>query len=188
MARSERLRSEVRLVWENTRLRLRVANFFCRLMPQFTLTTLRASVYRRLGVKIDPRVSFLGTIDITGSGRNPYERLSIGADTIISTHVLFNAEGNITIGRRVEISQFVHIFTSKHAIGSSEQRFSPAFEALPVVIEDGAWIGTGVTILPGVTIGRGSIVSAGSVVNRDVPPNTLVSGVPAVVVKELNAD
>jgi len=175
-------------VWENTRLKLRVANLLCRLMPQFTLTTLRAAVYRRLGVRVGPRVAFMHTIDITGSGRNPYERLSIGADTIISTGVLFNLEGSVTIGRRVEISQFVHIFTSKHAIGSSKQRFSPAFEALPVVIEDGAWVGTGATILPGVTIGRGSIVSAGSVVNRDVPPNTLVSGVPAVVVKELTVD
>ena len=178
----------MRVVWDNTRLKLRFANFLCRLMPQFTLTTLRASVYRWLGVKIGARVSFMHTIDITGSGKNPYERLSIGADSIISIGVLFNAEGNITIGRNVEISQFVHIFTSRHAMGTSERRFSPAFEALPVVIEDGAWIGTGVTILPGVTIGRGSVVSAGSVVRRDVPPNTLVSGVPAVVVKELSAD
>ena len=189
MAKSERLRSEFRLVWQNTRLKLRVANFLCRLMPQFTLTTVRASVYRCLGVSVGPRVAFLGPVDITGSGPNPYARIRIGADTIIgSVNVLFNAEGAITIGRNVHIAQFVHIFTSKHVIGSSEQRFSPAFEAMPVVIEDGAWIGTAVTILPGVTIGRGSVVSAGSVVRRDVPPNMLVSGVPAVVVRELNPD
>ena len=73
-------------------------------------------------------------------------------------------------------------------MGSSERRFDPAFTREPVVIEDGAWIGTGALILPGITVGRGSIVSAGSVVNRDVAPNTLVSGVPAVVVRELPDD
>jgi acetyltransferase-like isoleucine patch superfamily enzyme len=57
-----------------------------------------------------------------------------------------------------------------------------------VIIGDGAWIGVGSTILPGVTIGAGSVVSAGSVVRRDVPPDTLVSGVPADVVRQLPHD
>jgi acetyltransferase-like isoleucine patch superfamily enzyme len=57
--------------------------------------------------------------------------------------------------------------------------------AKPVTIERGAWIGVGALILPGVTVGHGSIVGAGSVVNADVPPNTLVEGNPAKVVRAL---
>jgi acetyltransferase-like isoleucine patch superfamily enzyme len=54
----------------------------------------------------------------------------------------------------------------------------------PVVIKKNAWVAIGVIILPGVTIGEGAIVASGAVVSKDVPPNTLVGGVPAKVIKE----
>lgn len=57
---------------------------------------------------------------------------------------------------------------------------------LPVCIKKGAWIGAGAIILPGVTIGEYSVVAAGAVLNKDVPPNTLVAGVPAKIIKKLN--
>ena len=47
------------------------------------------------------------------------------------------------------------------------------------------WIGSNATILPGVTIGDGAIVAAGAVVAKDVPPNTVVGGVPAKIIKRL---
>ena len=53
-----------------------------------------------------------------------------------------------------------------------------------VIIEDDVWVGARATILKGVTIGRGAIVAAGAVVVRDVPPYTLVGGVPARVLKD----
>jgi len=53
-------------------------------------------------------------------------------------------------------------------------------------IEDGVCIGVGVILLPAVTIGKGSIiVAAGAVVNKDVPPNVLVAGVPAKILRSL---
>jgi acetyltransferase-like isoleucine patch superfamily enzyme len=55
----------------------------------------------------------------------------------------------------------------------------------PVVVEDGVWVGACATILPGVTLGRGSVVAAGALVARDVPPHTLVAGVPARPIKSL---
>jgi acetyltransferase-like isoleucine patch superfamily enzyme len=51
-----------------------------------------------------------------------------------------------------------------------------------VVIEDHVWIASRATILPGVRIGRGAVVACNSVVTRDVPPMTIVGGVPARVI------
>jgi galactoside O-acetyltransferase len=54
-----------------------------------------------------------------------------------------------------------------------------------VRIEDDVWIGAGATILPGVTVGEGSVVGAGAVVTGNVPPRTVVGGVPARVLREI---
>ena len=54
----------------------------------------------------------------------------------------------------------------------------------PVIIKDNAWIGMSAIILKGVTVGEGAIVAAGSVVTKDVPPHTIVAGVPARVIKK----
>ncbi|SHE13303.1 Galactoside O-acetyltransferase [Chlamydia abortus] len=56
----------------------------------------------------------------------------------------------------------------------------------PVVIGKNVWIGSNATILPGVTIGDNSVVAAGAVVTKDVPENTVVAGVLAKVIKEIN--
>ena len=54
----------------------------------------------------------------------------------------------------------------------------------PVTIKKNAWVAIGVIILPGVTIGEGAIVASGSVVTRDVPPNVMVGGIPAKIIRE----
>jgi acetyltransferase-like isoleucine patch superfamily enzyme len=54
----------------------------------------------------------------------------------------------------------------------------------PVTIGDHVWLGTRAIILKGVTIGDGALVAAGAVVTKDVPPKTLVGGVPARVIRE----
>jgi acetyltransferase-like isoleucine patch superfamily enzyme len=56
----------------------------------------------------------------------------------------------------------------------------------PVVIEDDVWIGAKASIMPGVTIGRGSVVGTAAVVTKDVPPFSVVAGVPARIVKTLD--
>jgi acetyltransferase-like isoleucine patch superfamily enzyme len=57
----------------------------------------------------------------------------------------------------------------------------------PVVIEDDAWIGMNAVILPGVRVGKASIVGTGSVVTKDVPDYTVVGGIPARVLRQLDA-
>jgi acetyltransferase-like isoleucine patch superfamily enzyme len=88
------------------------------------------------------------------------------------------------LGRNVAIAPEVLIYTGTHRIGPGSRRLGPV-SALPVTVEDGAWIRLGAIVVPGVTIGRGAIVAAGAVVLSDVPPNTYVEGNPAVVVRRL---
>lgn len=84
----------------------------------------------------------------------------------------------ITIGSNVSISENVIIRDSdNHTINSSKS------QSAPIIIEDNVLICMGATILKGVRIGEGSIVAAGAVVTSDVPPNSLVGGVPAKVIK-----
>jgi len=60
-----------------------------------------------------------------------------------------------------------------------------SIEGAPIIIEDDVWINFGAAILKGVRIGRGAVVAAGSVVTKDVPPWTLVAGVPAKEIRPL---
>ena len=86
----------------------------------------------------------------------------------------------ITIGNGVYIGDDVAIRDSDgHEIVGAEKPMT-----LPIVIKDHVWIGARVTIVKGVTIGEGAVVAAGAVVTKDVPPHTMVAGVPARVVKE----
>lgn len=183
---SARIVRELRVAAEMFRLRMKLIQLACLFLPDHSLMSVRTALYRVIGVRMGEHVSFLGYLALTGAGADPYRRLRIGDNSIISLGVLLNLDGPITIGSRVEIAQFVRVYTARHRIGTGEQRFTPEFQPTPVVIEDGAYIGTGAIILPGVTIGHGAVVSAGSVVTRDVPPNSLAAGVPAQVVKELD--
>ncbi len=73
---------------------------------------------------------------------------------------------------------------SPDAVGPGSRRLGKA-DALPVTIEDGAWIRVGAIIVPGITVGRGAIVAAGAIVLHDVPPNTYAEGNPAKVIRKL---
>lgn len=61
-------------------------------------------------------------------------------------------------------------------------RYAPII-AKPVIIKDDVWIGSNAVIMPGITIGKGAVIGAGAVVTKDVPPNAIVMGIPAKLVK-----
>ena len=97
--------------------------------------------------------------------------------------VFLDSKGGITIGNYVALTEDVRIFTHSHSESSHIVR-----EYREVVIKDYAKIYTGATILPGVTIGEQAIVAAQSLVTMDVPPNTVVAGMPAKVIRERNTE
>ena len=163
--------------------RLRLAQLAVRLMPYGMLGWLRPLCYRLAGLHMGSRGRILGRITMTGEGpvaRNTH----VGDDCLLTTPLFLNASAPITIGNHVTIGHHVTIITDTHDYSDPRHR-GGARRSLPVTIEDGVWVAAQVTILPGVTLGHGSVVAAGAVVLRDVPPDTLVGGVPARVLKSL---
>ncbi len=106
-------------------------------------------------------------------------RITIGAHTGIGDYTIINAVESIEIGSRVMIASHCHVTDADHDMDGREPMQTQGRTARPVVIEDEAWIASGVTITSGVRIGRGAVVGAGAVVTRSVEPFAIVAGVPA---------
>jgi acetyltransferase-like isoleucine patch superfamily enzyme len=152
-----------------------LTNYVVNHIPSFTL---RAAWYRRvLGIHMGPKAGVhLGCyIWFYGPGQLRRGGLRIGSYSRINRDCCIDARGAVLIGDNVSISPDVTILTAFHRADHPSFRV----ETLPVVIEDYVWIGTRATVLAGVTLGRGCVVAAGAVVTRDVPPLTIVGGVPA---------
>ena len=156
-----------------------------RSFPQFAFNRTRTALLRAAGISIGPRTSIMGTLHITGQGSPSL--LSFGRSTAVSGPLHIDLGAQVSIGDRVHFGQEVMLLTMDHEFGSPEERCGRLTSA-PIRIEDGVWISSRVTILPGVTVGRGSVVAAGAVVTRDVPPNSIVGGVPARLIRDLDDD
>ena len=111
---------------------------------------------------------------------------SIGKNCKISSHT-FICEG-VYIEDNVFVGHNVTFINDKHPRSVNEDgtmQSESNWEVIETFVNKGASIGSSSTILCGVTIGENSIVGAGAVVTKDVPPNTIVAGVPAKVIKEI---
>ncbi|MCE7053741.1 acyltransferase [Algoriphagus sp. AGSA1] len=108
--------------------------------------------------------------------------LTIGANSFINgAHI--SVSESVTIGSNVNIGPYsVIIDDDFHPVGSG----SGDSYRKPIVIEDDVWITMNCMVMKGVRIGKGSVVAAGAVVTKDVPPHTLVGGVPAKAIRDLN--
>ena len=93
----------------------------------------------------------------------------------------------VYIGNHVMIGPNTLITTVGHPLSPKGRRGYGAC-AKPVRIGNDVWIGGNVTILPGITIGNNVVIAAGAVVTKDIPDNSLVGGVPAKLIRELNND
>lgn len=111
--------------------------------------------------------------------------ISVGENFYANMNCVFLDVNRITIGNNVMIGPSVGIFTAGHPVDPDVRNMELEF-GTAITIEDNVWIGGNATILPGITVGMNSIVAAGSVVTKDVPPNSIVGGNPAKVIREIN--
>jgi len=112
--------------------------------------------------------------------------IQVGHKVFINQCCTLYDMGGVDIADHVMIGPNVNIITTGHPLQPSQRR--AYVEAKPIVIEKNVWIATGATILGGVVVGENSVVAAGAVVTKDVPPNSVVAGVPAKVIRSLEDD
>lgn len=109
----------------------------------------------------------------------------IGSNTRIGIHNTII--GPVTIGDNVNLAQGITVTALNHNFEDTSKRIDEqGISTKPVEIKDDVWIGTNAVILPGVTIGSHAVVAAGAVVTTDVPDNTVVGGVPAKIIRQID--
>ncbi len=113
--------------------------------------------------------------------------ISVGENFLANYNVTILDIAPVNIGDYVMIGPNTLISTVNHPMTPMGRRKHLGI-AKPVTIGNDVWIGGNVTILPGVTIGNNVVIAAGAVVTHDVPDNSLVGGVPAKVIREIEND
>lgn len=117
----------------------------------------------------------------------PHAGIKIGKDSLVGEYSVIRGQGGVQIGDRVYTSPFTQIIAVNHVFDDPEVPFvDQGITAEGIVIEDDVWIGSGAIITDGVRVGKGAVVAAGAVVTRDVPPHTVVGGIPAKVLKTID--
>ncbi|ASF48659.1 hypothetical protein CEK71_06200 [Methylovulum psychrotolerans] len=142
------------------------------------------------GVIIDPR-AFLARGGDISIGENSVIRagamllpsggsITIGARTSLNHYIIINGEGNVHIGNDVMIAAFVSIFAANHHFDRIDitMRQQGTGTKGGITVENDVWIGTHAVILDGVTVGKGSVIGAGAVITKNVPPYSIMVGVP----------
>jgi acetyltransferase-like isoleucine patch superfamily enzyme len=116
----------------------------------------------------------------------PHSGIQIGRDCLIGEYNVIRGQGGVRIGDRVYTSPFTQIIAVNHVFADASRPFSEqGITAEGIIIEDDVWLGAGAIITDGVRVGQGAVVAAGAVVTRDVPPHTVVAGVPAAPIRNI---
>ena len=151
------------------------------IVNRIPIVGVRMTAYGALGVGLEERGS--GMIMLGAEVFAP-RRLKLGARSIVGGGCMLDARGGIDIGRDVNLTGHARLMSARHLVDDPD--FTAAFE--PIVVGDRAWIALGAIVLGGVRVGEGAVVAAGAVVTSDVPPYTVVGGVPARPLRERPRD
>lgn len=134
---------------------------------------------RNASIEIGRKVQLHRQVKLSAWGNECESKIVIGDNTTIGDRTEIHAGKLVEIGSGCNIAWDVCIMDRDyHKFDSSQEQMKP------VKIEDDVWIGCRALIMKGTTIGKGAVIAAGSVVTKDVPPNTLVGGNPAKILKE----
>jgi maltose O-acetyltransferase len=113
------------------------------------------------------------------------QSISIGRNCFLNMGITMLDNAPIRIGSNVLVGPNTQFYTPTHSLNYLQRR-KWEIQCLPIVVENDVWIGGNVVICQGVTIGARSIIAAGSVVTKNVLPDTMVGGLPAKFIKQLN--
>ena len=117
----------------------------------------------------------------------PQSCIKIGSDCLVGEYSVIRGQGGVQIGDRVYTSPYTQIIAVNHVFDDPSRPFvEQGITAEGIIIEDDVWLGAGAVITDGVRVGKGSVVAAGAVVTKDVPPHTVVGGVPAKPIKTID--
>ena len=117
----------------------------------------------------------------------PQSGIKIGCNSLVGEYSVIRGQGGVQIGDRVYTSPFTQIIAVNHIFDDPNRPFvEQGITAQGIVIEDDVWLGAGAIVTDGVRVGKGAVVAAGAVVTKDVPPHTVVGGVPAKIIKHID--
>jgi maltose O-acetyltransferase len=112
--------------------------------------------------------------------------IECGSNVCWGRNLVVQGAGGLKMGNNILIGPGCYIWTINHDFAVENIYKEEKYILKPVIIEDNVWIAANVKIVPGVRIGSGSVIGMGSVVTKDVPPNCVVAGNPAKIVKMIN--
>lgn len=157
-----------------------LVNHLISTLPPMRFFRLKNQLWQFSGIDIDMSARVTSSVNFWGAGRFSIgERVFIGHDSLLLT-----GDSGIRIANDVDIGPRVTIVSGTHQIDMAGPRSAGEGWSKDIVVERGAWIGAGTTVLGGVSIGEKAVIGAGSVVTKDIPSHVIAVGVPCKPIKK----